>query len=138
MAPDDPLHPLVSCILPTFDRRPFLPHAIHYFLRQDYPNAELLIVDDGTDPIADLVPPEPRIRYVRIPRRVTLGAKLNFCCEQTSGSIIAQWDDDDWYAPSRLRLQVEALLGTGAQVCGLRDLLYYDIRRGDGHRYTYP
>ena len=50
--------------MPTHNRRPFVAQAIVYFLRQDYPNRELIIVDDGTDPVADLIPDDPRIRYL--------------------------------------------------------------------------
>ena len=42
--------PLVSCIMPTYNRRHFAGKAIEYFLRQDYPNKQLVIVDDGTSP----------------------------------------------------------------------------------------
>jgi len=31
---------LISCVMPTYGRRGFLPHAIHYFLRQDYPDKD--------------------------------------------------------------------------------------------------
>ena len=55
----------VTCIMPTADRRAFVPRAIELFLRQDYPRAELLILDDGADAIEDLVPVCDRIRYVR-------------------------------------------------------------------------
>ena len=40
--------PLVSCIMPTADRRRFVPRAVHQFLAQDYPNKELVILDDDT------------------------------------------------------------------------------------------
>ena len=41
--------PLISCILPTYNRRPFIAHAIAYFQRQSYDNRELIILDDGDD-----------------------------------------------------------------------------------------
>lgn len=135
---DDGAQPLISCILPTYNRRGFLPHAIHYFLRQDYPNKELLVVDDGPDAVGDLIPQHPLIRYIRLPQKITLGAKLNLCCSEARGPIIAQWDDDDWYGRDRLTRQMHALRRTNADVCGISDLLYYDIRRGSGHRYVYP
>ena len=47
--------PLVSCVMPTADRRRFVPQAIGYFLAQDYPNRELVIVDDGKESVEDLV-----------------------------------------------------------------------------------
>ena len=46
--------PLVSCIMPTADRRRFVPQAIRNFLAQDYAERELVILDDGADSIADL------------------------------------------------------------------------------------
>jgi cellulose synthase/poly-beta-1,6-N-acetylglucosamine synthase-like glycosyltransferase len=77
--------PLVSCIMPSFNRRRFVPRAIMYFLRQDYPNKELVLVDDGTDPIGDLIPADPRLHYIQIPQRASRGAKRNLACEQASG-----------------------------------------------------
>ena len=120
--------PLVSCIMPTYNRRHFVPGAIRSFLRQDFPNKELVIVDDGTDAVCDLVPADPRLRYIRLPQRATVGAKRNLACDQAGGSLIAHWDDDDWHAPRRLRCQVEALLAANADLCGLKTLLFYDAR----------
>jgi hypothetical protein len=52
--------PLVTCMMPTYNRRSFIPQAIRCFLRQDYSKLELLVVDDGTEPIGDLVPANDR------------------------------------------------------------------------------
>jgi glycosyltransferase involved in cell wall biosynthesis len=68
---------MVSCIMPTFNRRPFVPHALDYFLRQDYPRRELIIIDDGQDEIGDLVKDVPDVRYVRLHARASIGAKRN-------------------------------------------------------------
>ena len=65
-APQPDGSPLVSCVMPTFDRRSFVPQAVRYFLRQDYPAKELIIVDDGPEPVSDLLPPDPRIVYHRL------------------------------------------------------------------------
>ena len=50
---------LVSCVMPTFDRRAFVPQAVRYFLRQDYPAKELIIVDDGPEPVSRSAPRRP-------------------------------------------------------------------------------
>jgi len=124
-----PAHPLITCIMPTYNRRAFVPQAIAYFLRQDYANRELVIVDDGSDAVGDLVPEDARM---------TVGAKRNLACEQARGEIIVHWDDDDWHAPHRLSYQIEALLREGKDVCGIKTLLFYDIETGRAWRYTYP
>ncbi|MGH7861475.1 MAG: glycosyltransferase family 2 protein, partial [Candidatus Dormibacteraceae bacterium] len=134
----DALPPLVSCIMPTYNRRPFVARAIDYFLRQDYPAKELIVVDDGNDPVGDLMPADNRIRYVRLRDRATVGAKRNLACEQARGVVVAHWDDDDWHAPRRLGYQVEALLRDGADLCGLNRFLFYDPSRGCAWLYAYP
>jgi hypothetical protein len=129
--------PLVSCIMPTYDRRSYVPDAVARFLAQDYPERELIVVDDGRDAVADLMPHDERVHYVRIPNRLTIGAKRNLACELASGEILAHWDDDDWVASWRLRYEVDALLASGADIVGLSTLLYYDGARGQAWRYQY-
>jgi hypothetical protein len=80
--------PLVSCIMPTSDRRRLVGRSIRYFLGQDYPNRELVAIDDGADGVADLITADARIRYVRLPeRRDDWGAKRNLGCEQARGEL---------------------------------------------------
>ncbi len=130
--------PLVSCIMPTYNRRPFVARAIAYFLRQDYEPKELIVVDDGADRVADQIPTDPRVRYIALPQRLPLGAKRNLACEQAHGEFIAHWDDDDWHGPRRLSYQVGTLQNAAADVCGLNDPLFYDLRDQRAWRYLYP
>ena len=130
--------PLVSCIMPTADRRAYVPQAIRYFLRQDYPNRELIVLDDGRDRIEDLIPPDPRVRYVALEHRLVLGEKRNLACELARGAIVVHWDDDDWIAPDRLSYQVSELEKHEADVCGTRRELYYDVVRGQAWLFEYP
>ena len=100
--------PLVSCIMPTYNRRKFVPRALKYFLRQDYEPRELIIIDDGTDAVQDLIPRDDRIRYIRLAERLTIGAKRNLACDLAKGDIILHWDDDDWMADWRVSYQARA------------------------------
>jgi Methyltransferase domain/Glycosyl transferase family 2 len=130
--------PLVSCIMPTANRPRFVPQAIKYFLQQDYPNRELILLDDGADSVADLIPTDPRIRYVRLAQRYTMGAKHNLACEMAQGKIIAHWDDDDWMADWRLSYQVQELLEQPPMtLCGLARVLFYEPRTDRAWEYTY-
>lgn len=129
--------PLVSCIMPTRNRPTWVPLAIRHFLRQDFADAELVVLDDGEQPVRDCVPGHPRIRYQRIEGRHTIGAKRNLACTEARGELIAHWDDDDWYAPSRLRHQVEALHATRADACGTSQLYFYQPSTDQAWRYRY-
>ncbi len=129
---------LLSCIMPTRNRPRFAAQSMSYFLRQDYPERELIVVDDGDEPVGDLIPRDERIRYIRLPRRQSLGAKRNLACEASRGEWIAHWDDDDWMAPDRLSLQAGLALNDGAEVCGATDLLYYRPDAGQAWLYRYP
>src|SRR5258708_3421817 len=122
------VRPLVSCVMPTADRRPWVQQSIRYFLRQDYPNRELVIVDDGIDAVEDVVPRDPCIRYKRLRGHRTLGAKRNLCVAESRGDLILHWDDDDWFADSRISRQVDALLSAGAEICGLPRMLCHDLQ----------
>src|ERR1700721_2024547 len=73
--------PLASCIMPTANRRALVPQAIRHFLRQDYVNRELIILDDGVDCVADLIPQDERIHYVRLDQKLSMGVKHNMACE---------------------------------------------------------
>ena len=115
-----------SCIMPTANRRSFVPAAIRMFLAQDYPQKELLIIDDGADCIEDLVPAQPQIRYIRRQGPDLIGHKRNIACEIAHGDIIVHWDDDDWYAPWRLAYQVEALESGGLDICGVGSAFFVD------------
>lgn len=130
--------PLVSCIMPTANRRQFVPAAIRMFLGQDYPEKELIVLDDGEDSVGDLMPDDPRIRYIRHGRRQSVGRKRNLACAEARGEIIAHWDDDDWYAPDRLSRQVAALESSGAAICGLDRVFFLDSSARRAWEYVYP
>src|SRR2546429_6589941 len=72
-------------------------------------------------------PADPRIRYERVPRGEPIGTKRNRGCELARGALIAQWDDDDWYGPSRLSAQIVPLLANRADITGLTDPTFMDL-----------
>jgi len=111
--------PMVSLCTPTFNRRPFIPIMIRCFSIQDYPKnrIEWIIIDDGTDPIDDLVRDIPQVKYYRYTEKMTLGKKRNLMHEKSSGEIIVYMDDDDYYPPQRISHAVETLLANPKALC---------------------
>lgn len=120
---------LVSCVLPTRNRAAFIPHAIRSYQSQTYPFRELVIVDNGTDETASLIPDDPTIRYVRVTGPQTTGEMRNLCGQHAQGDIICHFDSDDWSAPERVADQV-ARLGVTGVVTGYHSMYFYDERDG--------
>lgn len=118
--------PLVTAIMPTRNRREFVPAAIELFLAQDWPNKELIVIDDGFDRIGDLIPPGGLVRYYHLQERRTVGQKRNIACSRAEGEIILHWDDDDWYAPGRMTDQVNRHMEAGAVVTGYHTIYFAD------------
>ena len=121
--------PLVSCIMPTGNRREWALQAVGYFLCQDHPDKELVIVDDGRDELERALPADPRIRHLRVPEGMSIGAKRNRACELARGSVLVQWDDDDWHGPARVRTQVDLVRSGAADIVALADPVFFDLDR---------
>lgn len=104
--------PLVSLCTPTFNRRPFISYMIKCFEQQTYPKdrMEWIIIDDGTDPIGDLVSHIPQVKYTYVKEKMNLGKKRNYMHSQCNGDIIIYMDDDDYYPPDRVMHAVQTLL----------------------------
>lgn len=119
--------PLVSCVMVTRGRAAFVQQSISYFQAQDYPHRELVIVYEDEADLPDPMPGDTRVRCKRVSPGLALGAKRNIGVAEARGDIIAQWDDDDWYAPARLRRQAAPILAGAADITGLRARLFFDL-----------
>ena len=118
----------VTAICPTHNRRQYIPQTIASFLSQTLTDSELIILDDGTDSIVDLIPSNPRIKYIRLEGpSLSTGLKRNICCEQAQGEFIVHFDDDDWSAPRRIAHQVSELERTQKQVLTYYNILYWNV-----------
>jgi glycosyltransferase involved in cell wall biosynthesis len=109
------------------------------FRNQDYPKdrIEWIIVDDGSDPIEDIVATSgiPQIKYHRFKEKMSLGKKRN-----TMHSLISQkteyviyFDDDDWYPHDRISHAIDMLeQNPTCMVAGASELYCYfkEIKEG--------
>lgn len=96
-------NPLISVVIPTYNRRDLLLEAIDSVLIQDQHAIEIVVVDDGsTDNTASSVTNlDHRIRYFC---QTNLGpsAARNLGIEKAQGSFIAFLDSDDLWLPEKL------------------------------------
>jgi glycosyltransferase involved in cell wall biosynthesis len=108
--------PLVSVIIPTFDRAAWLGEAIASVLAQTYPHLELLVVDDGShDATPEIVQAfGPALTYIR-QAHAGVSAARNRGVEASRGALVAFLDSDDVWLPGKVAAQV-ALLQRQPQV----------------------
>lgn len=109
-------HPLVSVIIRTYNRLPFLLEAIESVRVQTFPEWELIIVDDGsTDGTADIVRQikDPRISVVEIDHSGHINYVMNEGVKRCKGEWLAFLDSDDLWLPHKLELQLKKLKESG-------------------------
>ncbi len=99
--------PLVSAIIPTFNRAAWVDEAIESVLAQDYPHIELIVVDDGsTDTTPRIVQSyQAAVTFIRQPRRGVSAAR-NHGVAASQGELIAFLDSDDLWLPDKIATQV--------------------------------
>lgn len=126
--------PLVSVVIPVYNRAHLLGRAIRSVLEQTFVDLELLVVDDGSsDGIADAVGSfgDPRLRLVRLPRRGGVASARNVGIGQARGDLVAFLDSDDEWLLSKLEQQI-ARLGqhaAGRAVVSCQFARYNDLTR---------
>ena len=118
---------LISCIMPTHNRQTLIPVALKCYMSQDWPDKELVVIDDGNENVGRLVKQVvPDAVYIRLAEKQIIGTKRNLACEAASGEIICHFDDDDWSASGRIRDQVTRLLESGKQMTGYHSITYWN------------
>ncbi len=121
--------PLISVIIPTFNRAALLAEAIASVLAQSERDFELLIVDDGsTDGTSALCEPFGQsCRYFYQEHRGVSAAR-NFGIQQARGKLITFLDSDDLWQKHKLRRQIEWLAAHPHVLLCYTDEIW--IRRG--------
>lgn len=128
----DIILPCISIITITRNRRKFMPLLIYNFNNMDYPKdlVEWIIIDDGTEPIKDLLPKERNIKYVHLESDtpLTVGYKRNYALKHyTQGEYIVHMDDDDIYFSHSISSRIKALISNKRECIGITSLPCMDI-----------
>lgn len=110
--------PLISVILPTYNRSTFLREAVDSVRRQSYRRWELLVIDDGS---TDDTPPtlakldDSRLRMIRLDHTDNPALVRNAGLAVARGSYVAFLDDDDLWGNDKLATQLEGLRRGGCR-----------------------
>ena len=109
--------PLISVVIPTFNRKQQVQAAVQSVLAQTYPEFEVIVVDDGStdgtsQALETLISQEgrngSRVRYFFRPNQGQSTAR-NKGIEKARGELVAFLDSDDIWLPEKLEWQVRAL-----------------------------
>ena len=97
--------PLISIVIPTYNRAWCIKRAIDSVLTQTYQNFEIIVVDGGStdntkEKITDIK--DGRVKYYRYNTRTTIGTNRNKGMELSNGKYILFLDSDDELLPTAL------------------------------------
>lgn len=109
--------PLVSILLPTFDRPLFLEQALVSALNQTYDHIEIIICDNSENDATEQVvksylasPNGSKIRYVRNKSNIGPAANQQKCFRLAQGEYINYLMDDDLFHPRKIELMLPYLI----------------------------
>jgi teichuronic acid biosynthesis glycosyltransferase TuaG len=104
-------NPLISVIIPTYNSAKYITETIRSIQTQDWPELEILIMDDGSSDqtltvLQELASEDSRIKVYQQPNGKPAKAR-NHAVRKAQGNWIAFIDSDDIWLPGKLRLQYE-------------------------------
>ena len=133
--------PLISIILPTYNRAWCIEKAMKSVLAQTYANWELVIVDDGsTDDTPDVVAgfDDPRIRLLRQGNNGVSAAR-NYGIRECRGDVVALLDSDDEWLPNKLDTQQRYMRENGYLICQTEEIWVRNGKRvNQKSKYSKP
>lgn len=111
--------PLVSVIIPTYNRGRLILDSINSVLNQTYKNIELIVVDDcSTDDTEKTVKSidDSRIKYIKLEKNSGACVARNKGIEISRGEFIAFNDSDDLWLPEKINSQLDFLYENNAEI----------------------
>lgn len=114
--------PLVSVVVPTYNRQDYLAEAIESVIEQTYDAIELLIVDDHSSESPRSIVDEfsdanlQNIEFLRHEENKGVSAARNTGIENANGELIALLDDDDLWTPDKIERQVAEFQRGGSDI----------------------
>jgi glycosyltransferase involved in cell wall biosynthesis len=132
-----PGEPVVSVILPTYNRPEFLVRALMSLVDQSFRNFEVVMVNDAgqaLEPVLAQFAGRLNITYVRHATNRGLPAARNTGLGVARGRYIAYLDDDDWYRSDHIESLVEPLRTGVYKVACSDSLLILEAKTAAGYQ----
>lgn len=128
--------PIVSVIIPTYNRAHLVGRAIESVLNQTYQGFELIIIDDGSkdntvEVINKFQQKDNRIIYLKHDKNKGGSAARNTGIKASRGEYIAFLDSDDEWLPEKLEKQINVFKKSSDNI-GLVYSGYYEVLEQNG------
>jgi len=116
--------PLVSILVPTYNRKWLLPRTLQSLLNQSYRNIEIMLINDFGEDVQDIVSQfnDSRINYLQNPSNLGLAGARNTGLKNCTGDRICLCDDDDIYMKYAIEIRVHMMKKLSAEVVYTRSL----------------
>lgn len=133
-----PTHPpLVSIIIPTYNRSDRLRSALESFKIQTYPNIEVIVVNDCGEDVSHIVAEYPFARYLYTETNSGCSAAEHYGLRNAGGEFLGIVADDDRNYAGQISSLAAALLQSNVDVAHGNIILRLDTMLADGTSATY-
>lgn len=108
----DPANPVVSLIMPTYNRPDSLPEALESIAKQTFKDIEVIVVNDGgcdVDYVIEAAAENINIKYICHDNNKGVSAARNTGIRNAQGKYITYLDDDDMLYPPHIKILVDFL-----------------------------
>jgi len=132
-------NPLISVIVPVYNRKEWIPLTLESLRSQTYKNVEVAICNDGGEPIDDILSQfqDLNIIYTAHAENKGLPAARNTALKSCHGEFISFLDSDDQYMPLALEFRMWNIKKLNAEIVYTRSLrnIYDPIIQDNQKRY---
>lgn len=116
--------PLVSAVIPTYNRADMVGGAIDSVLDQTYENVEVVVVDDGSSDdtwavLQEYAERDDRVRPIQNETNQGIPTTMNRGVEDARGEFVGVFGDDDRWHPTKVEKQLAAFDQVGDEFCGV-------------------
>ena len=123
--------PVVSVVVPTYNRRQLLASCLERFTKQTYQSLDIIVVNDGGVDVADICARYGSVRLLTLENNLGVSGACRAGIDLIDGKYFAFWPDDDILFPDHYSRLVQALETTGGYIAHTQTLTRYHVDHGD-------
>lgn len=131
--------PLVSLVLRTHNRPEVLRLTLKNLANLDYPNYEIILIEDGSPEACDMVHKEfsyMNIRYMATEKPVGRAVAANIGFRMAKGKWVNLIDDDDFFFPEHIRIGIDKATAEAADIVFFHSVALETISERNPYSFT--